>query len=144
MKKVFYNSWIARAILFSDYTTITICAWVLTICSRLEQSVINHECTHSRQWVELTMLSGILLWLGSLIFGYSVWWLALSTLTFYLWYGLEYLVRRVIGLFVLSEDRQKDAYRMVSFEREARLAEKDDDYLENSNYFAWINFYKTK
>ena len=144
MKKVFYDSWLAKAILFAGYSTITICAWVFTKCKTLKQSVINHECTHARQWIELTVMSGILIWLGMLVFGYSAWWLALSALTFYIWYVLEYLVRRFIGFFSSSDNKQKDAYRLVSFEQEARLAENDNNYLENSNYFAWLKFYKFK
>lgn len=145
MKKVFYNSRIAKLILFSSYSTITLCAWVLTVCTRLPQEVINHECTHARQWIELTVLSGVILWVGLLLFGYSAWWLALSAAIFYLWYGLEYAVRRIISkVFIRKDNSQKDVYRQVSFEQEARLAEKDSNYLENSHYFAWRRFYKFK
>lgn len=31
-------------------------------------------------------------------------------------------------------------YQAISFEREARLAEKDNNYLENSKYFSWLKF----
>lgn len=140
MKKVFYDSWIAKHLLFATYTTITLFSWVFTKWSENEarQSAINHECVHARQWVELTVASGTLLWVGMLVFDYSAWWLALSSLTFYIWYVLEYLVRRLIGLFRSCENDQKMAYRQVSFEREARLAEKNNNYLENSAYFAWL------
>ena len=34
-----------------------------------------------------------------------------------------------------------DAYRLISFEREARLAEKDNNYLENCSYFSgWLRY----
>lgn len=140
MKKVFYNSKIAKMILMEDYSTITIFAWVFTKYITLKQAVINHECTHARQWVELTVLFGLLIWIGMLIFDYSAWYLVFSSVMFYLWYGLEYLVRRFIGLFNLEEDKQKIAYREVSFEQEARISENDDNYLENSHYFAWMKF----
>lgn len=141
MKKVFYDSWLAKAILFSGYSTITICAWVLTIYKTLRQETINHECTHARQWIELTVSSGLLLWIGLLIWDYSAWYLALSPTIFYVWYGLEYIIRRVIGLFSSEKgDKQSIAYREVSFEQEARMAEKDDNYLENSHYYSWMKF----
>lgn len=143
MKKVFYESWIAKHLLFASYTTITLFAWVFTKWSEKEarQSTINHECVHARQWVELTIASGLLIWLGMLIFDYSAWWLTVSALMFYVWYVTEYLIRRLIGLFRSSENGQKTAYRQVSFEQEARLSECDNNYLENCRYFAWLSFY---
>lgn len=143
MKKVFYDSWIAKHLLFATYTTITLFAWVFTKWSEGEarQSTINHECVHARQWIELTIASGLLLWVGMLVFGYPAWWLVLSALTFYIWYITEYLIRRLIGLFRSSQYGQKAAYRLVSFEQEARMAEHNNNYLENSNYFAWLRIY---
>ncbi len=144
MKKVFYNSWLAKAILFSGYSTITLFAWVFTKCKELSQAVINHECTHARQWVELAIASGWLLWIGMLIFGYSAWWLAASAVVFYVWYGLECLIRAVIACIMKKDEVWHTAYRMVSFEQEARLAETDSNYLENSHYFAWFKLYKSE
>lgn len=143
MKKVFYDNWLAKHMLLAGYSTITLMAWVFTKLSQEEvrQSTINHECTHARQWIELTVVSGLLVWIGLLVWDYSAWWLALSALTFYVWYVLEYFVRRFIGLFRNGKNGQKAAYRLVSFEQEARLAEKDNNYLENSTYFAWLRFY---
>lgn len=143
MKKVFYDSWIAKKLLLTGYSTITLFAWVFTRWSEKEarQSTINHECVHARQWVELAVAFGLLLWAGMLIFGYSAWWLVLSALTFYIWYVVEYLIRRLIGLFRSGENGQKAAYWLVSFEQEARMAERDNNYLENSNYFAWLRLY---
>ena len=60
--------------------------------------------------------------------------LVLAGLAFYLWYGVEWLVRAV---------RLKDAdraYKAVSFEMEAYSNEDDPNYLENSNYFAWVKY----
>lgn len=137
MKKVFYESWIAKHLLFANYTTITLFAWVFTKWSEKEarQSTINHECVHVRQWIELTVASALLLWIGLLVFGYSAWWLLLSALTFYIWYVLEFLVKWFYGIFVADK---YNAYKNISFEREARLSEKDNNYLENSTYFAWL------
>ena len=47
---------------------------------------------------------------------------------------MEWLVRAV---------RLKDAgraYKTVSFEREAYSNEDDPNYIENSNYFAWVKY----
>lgn len=143
MKKVFYDNWLAKHILLAGYSTITLMAWVFTKLNKeeVQQSTINHECTHARQWIELTVVSGLLIWIALLVWDYSACWLVLSALTFYVWYVLEYLVRRFIGIFRNGKNGQKAAYRLVSFEQEARLAEKDNNYLENSTYFAWLRFY---
>ena len=144
MKKVFYKSKLAKFLLFSSYTTITLFAWVFTKLAvhEAKQSVVNHECVHARQWTELAFSSGLLLWLGVAILGFSAWLLAFAPFAFYIWYALEYVVRRFLGLFARSDNRQKEAYRLVSFEQEARLAEEDPNYLENSMYFAWLKSYK--
>ena len=137
MKKVFYDSTLARIILFPNYSAITLFAWVFTKWSEssARQSVINHECVHARQWTELTIASGLLIWAGTLVFGFSAWWLPLSSVVFYLWYVVEWFFHVIVGRF-----SSHNAYRMVSFEREARLAETDSDYLENSRYFTWLKF----
>ena len=50
MKKVFYESWIAKHLLINNCTTITLLAWVFTKWSKTEarQSTINHECVVGR------------------------------------------------------------------------------------------------
>ena len=145
MKKVFYESWIAKHLLFAGYSTITLFAWVFTKWStevgRMRQSTINHECVHARQWIELTVASGLLLWIGMLVFGYSAWWLTLSAATFYVWYVLEWCIRKMIASVLADCREDYDAYRLISFEREARLAEKDNNYLENCSYFSgWLRY----
>ena len=77
---------------------------------------------------------GTVIWILLLCFDLSAWWLVLAGLAFYLWYGVEWLVRAV---------RLKDAgraYKTVSFEREAYSNEDDPNYIENSNYFAWVKY----
>lgn len=140
MKKVFYNSWIAKKLLLDGYSTITLGPFIFTKYpeDKMNMRVVNHECVHVRQWIEMTVACGVILWLGMMVFGYSAGWLLWSVISFYLWYMLEYLVHRLTGLFRNAKNGQSTAYRMVSFEQEARRAEYDNDYLENSRYFAWI------
>ena len=52
---------------------------------------------------------------------------------FYLWYVIEWLVR----LFMKG-----NAYRNISFEREAYSNEDDVIYLEDRKRFAWIKYLK--
>ena len=134
MKKIIYKSGVARHLLFPGYSTITLAAWVCTKWSKEEmlQTTKNHECTHARQWCECMIASGVIIWVLMLVFGISPWWLVLSFLMFYILYVLEWLVKLCFY--------GADAYRNISFEREANAGESDEIYLENSGYFEWVKY----
>lgn len=132
MKRIYYESRIAEILLYFSYCeTITVGPWVFTKMkeSEVPQLVRNHECIHIRQWTETTLLVGLLLLAAVLAFGVSAWWLLAVPLAYYLWYGVEYLVR----LCILRDGRK--AYRAISFEQEAYGHETDADYNENAEYF---------
>lgn len=89
MKKIIYNSKLAHLILWANYTTITLTAFVFTEFkdkTEMPQSVRNHECTHARQWIEMFLLSGLIIWLVSLFVEISPWLYLLAVFAFYLWY----------------------------------------------------------
>ena len=100
----------------------------------MPQYVRNHECTHSRQWIEMTVASGFLLFLLVALAGINAWWMVLSAFVFYLWYGVEWLVR-----LCLLKDGKK-AYRAVAFEKEAYANERNMNYAENAGYFSWVKY----
>lgn len=135
MKKIRYNSWIAKNLLFSGYQTITLAAWVCTKCKSKEempQRVRNHECTHARQWAECMLASGTIIWALVLFAGISAWWFCLSFLMFYVLYLLELLIKLPFY--------GTDTYRNISFEREAYACQNDNNYLENGDYFEWLKY----
>ena len=109
MKKIRYNSFIAK-LLWSEYNTITLAAWVCTKYKNKEempQRIRNHECTHARQWVECMLASGVVIWALVLFAGISALWFASSFLSFYILYVLEWLVK--IPFY------GKNAYENISF-----------------------------
>lgn len=55
---------------------------------------------------------------------------------FYLWYGVEWLVR-----YIIERDAHK-AYRNISFEREAYEHQSEIDYCEHRKRYAWIRYLK--
>lgn len=137
MRKIYCNNRLAKILLaFSSCHTITIGPFVLSKRSedRITQSVRDHEYIHVRQWVEISVVSFLMLCSCISLTGISGWWLLLSPVTFYLWYGVEFLFR-----FVRMKDTGK-AYRSVSFEQEAYSNEDDPDYLDNGNYFGWRKY----
>ena len=52
---------------------------------------------------------------------------------FYIWYGIEWIIRLLM---------KGNAYRNISFEREAYANEKNLSYLDNRKRFAWIKHIK--
>lgn len=96
---------------FRGYSAITI--WPFIFVRRNEwysNDIDRHEHIHGRQQLEMLLL------------------------LFYLWYGLEYLVRLCI---TRSRDR---AYRSVSFEQEAYTHKSDQDYLSHRKWYAWLKY----
>ena len=143
MKKIFYDTIIAWMLLcMSKCHTIMLFGFVFSKLKKEEmtQATKNHECVHARQWVEVTMLSGMVILALILIFGWSAWWMLLSGAVYYVWYIIEYMIKGINYTIMYDEweCRLESPYRSLSFEREARLAEYDNSYLENSNYFGWI------
>lgn len=72
--------------------------------------LMNHERIHIRQQSELLVLP------------------------FFVWYGLEYLVR-----MIQYKDRNR-AYRNISFEREAYANEKDLGYLKTRPFWKFLRY----
>lgn len=70
----------------------------------------RHERIHGRQQLEMLLL------------------------LFYLWYGLEYIIRLAI-----MRDRDR-AYCTISFEQEAYTHERNQDYLQHRRWYAWLNY----
>ena len=81
----------------------------------LNAKEVNHERIHIRQGNEM-------LWLF-----------------FYLWYGVEYLIKR---LFVYGWKNTNQAYRNISFEREAYSNQSNLNYLNNRKWHSWVKYIK--
>lgn len=137
IKRFYYDSKVAKVLLaFSSCHTITIGPFVFSKRSKddIEQNVRNHETCHSIQWIELACIAGILILILQLLAGISAWWYLSAGVMFYVWYGIEYIVRLVIIR------NFKQAYKAVSFEQEAYSSEKDCNYIENRALFSWLKF----
>jgi hypothetical protein len=103
---------------------------------KIDDVRMNHELVHSRQYVEVGILSLILLL--PLVFTGLWWlWLILSVFAFYILYVIEWFVK-----FIIYKLNTRKAYRNTSFEREAYNNEKDLKYLDNRKRFAWIKYLK--
>lgn len=72
--------------------------------------LLNHERIHIKQQLEMLVLP------------------------FFVWYGLEFLVR-----YFLCRSWKK-AYRNISFEKESYANEEDLDYLKKRSFWNWIKY----
>ena len=94
------------------YTTITIYPFIVLKHKRQKDDMIliNHEKIHIRQQLELLVLP------------------------FFIWYGIEFLIRLV------QFKNWSRAYRNISFEREAYENEKDLDYLKRRSFWSFFKY----
>ena len=81
-------------------------------CLPLSKLILNHETIHSKQIKEL-------LYVG-----------------FYIWYIVEWLVR------LLYIRNLKEAYKAISFEKEAFANQAKGNYLESRKPFYFLNYIK--
>jgi cytochrome bd-type quinol oxidase subunit 2 len=78
---------------------------------KLDNVFINHEKIHLRQQIEMLVIP------------------------FYIWYVMEYLFR------MFQYKNRREAYRNISFEREAYANEKDLDYLKKRPFWRFLNYF---
>ena len=76
----------------------------------ISQRTINHESIHTIQMKEALYIF------------------------FYLWYVLEWLVR------LIQYRDSKQAYRNISFEREAYVNEENETYIKSRTAFSWLDY----
>ncbi len=143
--KVFYESKLAKWLLWQGYSTITLGCFVFTKKSKeeMKQSTLNHEAIHVRQWEESLLASAIILMLIMSFIGFSIWVLLLCPLWFYLQYGVEYVVSRVYHFFkgLRGTDGNEVAYGNSAFEMEAYSNEMVDGYLDVRTPFEFFRYY---
>ena len=94
--------------------------------AKIDGVTLNHEAIHSRQFVELMVLFAV-----ATVF--IRWWLPVfAPFAFYVWYLIEWLIRLPKG----------NAYRNISFEREAYANQDDLNYLKSRKQFDFVKYIK--
>ncbi len=103
---------VSPKLLRKNFNGITLWPFVVLKHHSLKEDAVflNHERIHLRQQVELLVVF------------------------FYLWYGIEFLLR-------WAKHRNKpQAYRNISFEREAYYYDNDLDYLKKRRLYGFLKF----
>lgn len=145
---IVYKSSLAKLITFVDnFKTIMLFGVIFTEHESLDEYVKTHEQTHVRQYNDCATVGACLalFWMFILFsMGVQSWWMLLllliPVLLFYIWYGIEFLVR-----WIITRDREQ-AYEDISFERHARwISETWDLPCKDQNHyvsFGWLDFMK--
>ena len=94
----------------------------------------NHESIHGEQQIEMGVV-GVMLSVALHLITMSYWSFLLVGLYFW-WYLIEWSLRSLFGT--------GNAYRNISFEREAYANEKDFEYTYFRTLFAWLGYMKRK
>lgn len=143
MKTIYYNSKLAKLILFGSYHTIMFFGFILTKFNVLSETVFRHERTHQKQFFECMEIAAIPSAL--LAFNVSAWWLLLIPLFYYILYLAEWFVSFVYHLFTDSRigdgKVNANAYRASAFEMEAKLNQDNPNYLRERKWGAWFHYY---
>lgn len=103
---------VSRLLFRQSFSGIALWPFVLLKHQHLKRNLVflNHERIHLRQQVELLIVF------------------------FYLWYGLEYLFRRI------QYKNEYLAYKNISFEREAYANEKDLQYVHRRSFWKFLKY----
>ncbi|WP_445453993.1 hypothetical protein [Flavobacterium sp. 25HG05S-40] len=103
---------VSRFLIPKGFRGITLFPFIIVSERDLKRNavMIHHEKIHIRQQVELLIVP------------------------FFVWYGIEFLVR-----WIQFKDR-KSAYWNISFEREAYANEKDLHYLQQRSFWKFLKY----
>ncbi len=143
MKTIYLDNWLAKMILFGNYTTIMFFGFILSKLKEITAETERHERTHQKQFFECMEIAAIPSVL--LAFHGSVWWLLLIPLFYYILYLTEWFVSFVYHLFTDSRigdgKVNANAYRASAFEMEAKLNQDNPNYLKERKWGAWFHYY---
>ncbi len=105
---------VAKYLIPKGFSGLTLFPFVILKEKRdvLNRVIMQHEKIHIRQQVEFLVLP------------------------FFIWYGMEYLIR------ILQYKHKHLAYRNISFEREAYANESQKDFLQKRQFWNFLNYIK--
>lgn len=146
--KVFYNSKLAKCLLFGNFKTCMFFGVVITKRLQISARSKRHEGIHIQQYWECYAL-GVVLWCvghgaAHLFSGHlSAWWLLLGPFVYYLLYIVEWAISYAYHIARGdARDRWNDeAYHASAFEMEAYAHENDLEYRHKRRWFAFVKYY---
>lgn len=142
MRKIYYNSILAKIILFRGFPTAMMMGTIQTKNDEpLSESVKRHESTHCEQYLEITFIAFIAALAMQIAFG-GGWQFVAVPLVYYVLYFLEAAITWTFRLFTHGwKEAANMAYDYSMFEMEARLAEDDPTYNEYRRFCGFLKFF---
>lgn len=141
--KVFYENWLAKAILFKNYGTMMFFGFIITKHASLPIETQREERIHQLQFKECMEIATIPAVFLSLYV--SWWWMLLIPTLYYIMYGVEWFISFIYHLF---KDKQigdgkvnANAYYASAFEMEAKENRNSQIYLRFRKWGAWFKYY---
>lgn len=144
MRRIYYNSWLAKAILWSGYSTAMFFGKIGTkhdASEPLSERVKRHESIHCEQYWEVTAAMFIVAVILQLIFG-GGWWLVAVPFMYYVFYFLEAAITWTYRLFKNGwKEAAEKAYKYSMFEQEAKDGESIPGYVESRKIGAFLRYF---
>lgn len=144
MRRIYYNSWLAKTLLAKKFDTSMLFG---TICTKhaetnpLSEQVKRHESIHCEQYWEVTVVAFFVAVVLQIVFGGGWWFVAVP----FVYYVLYFLEASLTWCFRLVTDGWKSAARMAyeysMFEQEARAGEGDVGYVESRRFCAFLRYF---
>lgn len=105
---------VSKFLVPNGFSGISIYPFILLKNSDLknDEVFLNHEKIHLRQQIQLAIV------------------------LFFVWYALEYFY------LLIKKQNKRNAYRNISFEKEAYDNEDNLDYLKKKQWWNFLNYYK--
>lgn len=144
MRRIYYNFWLAKAILWSGYSTAMFFGKIGTkhdASEPLSECIKRHESIHCEQYWEVTVAMFIVAVILQVVFG-GGWWFVAVPFMYYVLYFLEAAITWTFRLFKNGwEDAAEMAYKYSMFEQEARAGEGDVGYVESRRFCAFLRYF---
>ena len=144
MRRIYYNSWLAKAILWSGYSTAMFFGKIGTkhdASEPLSERIKRHESIHAEQYWEVTAAMFIIAVVLQLIFG-GGWWFIAVPFMYYVLYFLEAAITWTYRLFTNGwKDAAAMAYKYSMFEQEAKAGESIPGYVESRKMYAFLRYF---
>lgn len=141
MTMIFYDSKLAKCILFGSFQTIMLFGCIFTKNKTLSLCSQRHETIHVRQYFE-TLIVGALVF-GLLGYLLSLWLWLIIPFTYYAVYLAEWAISCLFHI-VKGDVRNTwndRAYHASAFEMEAYGNEDNPYYLKGRKLFAFVKYY---
>lgn len=136
---VIYSKWITKIVSLGKAFAITLFPFIFITERKngyVDDVVRIHEGIHIMQQLEILVASAPVI---AILTIESWWWLLLIPGNpYYLLYGVEYLWRRY------QYRDHKQAYYMISFEREAHANQMDPNYIAQRPFFESFKYLNTR